>query len=74
MYVDKEIINWVELNPPERSRTYYFGNGDEIKFENVKRIEIRDSGKHRIETVAGAKAFVTTGWLCLMIDTDEWTC
>ena len=42
-------INWVVLDPPERKRTYRFPTC-EISFDNVIRIEVRDSGKHRIET------------------------
>lgn len=66
-------IKWVELNPPERKRKYTFPDGSSITFDDVTRIEVRESGKHRIETKAGRKAFVSPGWLWLEIDTDEWT-
>jgi hypothetical protein len=46
-------INWTELAPPERKRTYHFPGGDTVSFENVTRIEVRDSGKHRVETADG---------------------
>ena len=65
-------IKWTELNPPERKRTYRFPCG-EVEFENVVRVEVRESGKHRIETAAGRKAFVSPGWISLEIDTDKWT-
>lgn len=67
-------IKWTELNPPEKRRTYHFTGGDEITFENVTRIEVRDSGKHRIETADGRKAFVSPGWLWIELDVAEWTC
>jgi hypothetical protein len=67
-------INWTELAPPERKRTYHFPGGDTVSFENVTRIEVRDSGKHRVETADGRKAFVCPGWLWLEIDVDQWTC
>jgi hypothetical protein len=67
-------INWIDLSPKERSRTYHFPNGESVTFENVKRIEIRESGKVRIETENGRKAFVAPGWLWLEIDVDDWTC
>jgi hypothetical protein len=67
-------IKWTELNPAERKRTYHFPGGDSISFENVVRIEVRDSGKHRIETADGRKAFVCPGWLWMEIDVPEWTC
>jgi hypothetical protein len=67
------MINWVELNPPERVRVYHFPNNETITFYGVKRIEVRESGKHRIETTDGNKYFVSPGWLWLKIDTDEWT-
>lgn len=66
-------INWVELNPPERSRTYYFPGGGKVVFENVTRIEVRESGKHRIETANGRKAFVSPSWIMMEVDTDQWT-
>jgi hypothetical protein len=66
-------IAWVVLSPPERRRTYYFPGGDEISFYDVVRIEVRPSGKHRIETKDGHKAFVAPGWLWLIINSDDWT-
>lgn len=67
-------IKWTEFNPPERKRVYHFPGGDVAEFVNVTRIEIRDSGKHRIETADGRKAFVCPGWIWLEIDVDQWTC
>lgn len=66
-------INWTELNPPEKSRTYTFSTGLKITYENVVRIEVRESGKHRIETADGKKAFICPGWIALDIDVPEWT-
>jgi hypothetical protein len=66
-------INWTELDPPERKRTYYFPGGEFVTFENVMRVEVRESGKHRIQTGAGRKAFVCPGWLWMEIDVDDWT-
>lgn len=67
-------IKWTELNPPERKRTYHFPGGSSVSFDGVARIEVRESGKHRIETSDGRKAFVGPGWLWLEIDVDSWTC
>ena len=81
-------IKWTELNPPERKRTYVYESGLQVEFTNVKRIEIRDSGKHRIEAdsvavlmpsgenyfASGGKGFVAPGWVALILDVDEWTC
>jgi hypothetical protein len=66
-------INWTVLDVPERKRTYTFPGGDVVVFENVTRIEVRESGKHRIETANGRKAFVSPGWLILEIEVDEWS-
>jgi hypothetical protein len=67
-------IKWTELNPVEKSRTYTFPSGFKITYENVVRIEVRESGKHRIETASGQKAFVCPGWIALDIETPEWSC
>ena len=64
-------IKWVEVN--ERSRAYKFPGGELLRFDNVVRIEVRESGKHRIETKDGEKAFVNSGWIWLKIDADAWT-
>jgi hypothetical protein len=66
-------IQWTELSPPERKRTYHFPNGEMMTFENVVRVEVRESGKHRIETKDGRKAFVCPGWLWMELDVDTWT-
>lgn len=68
-----EPINWFILDPPERKRTYYFPGGMKYEFENVSKIEIRPSGKHRLESSDGKKAFVNTGWEVIVIEADEWT-
>jgi len=68
-------INWTELNPPERSRTYVYPEGEgNLTYENVVRLEVRASGTHRLETADGKKVFVRPGWKAVEIDTDEWTC
>lgn len=67
-------IAWTELNPAEKSRTYTFPTGLRITYDNVVRIEIRESGKHRIETADGKKAFICPGWVALDIDTPVWSC
>jgi hypothetical protein len=65
-------IKWTEIKG-EKSRSYKFPSGDVLRFDNVVRIEVRESGKHRIETADGEKAFVNTGWIWLKIEADEWT-
>lgn len=67
-------IKWTELNPPEKRRVYVFANGVRLKLKNVVRIEVRESGKHRVETAEGRKLFVAPGWLWVEIETDAWTC
>lgn len=66
-------INWTELNPPERKRAYVFPDGTRLELENVTRVEVRDSGKHRVETADGRKVFVSPGWLWMELDMDAWT-
>lgn len=73
------VINWTEFGPPERKRTYHFPGGEVLTFEGVTRIEIRDSGKHRVECAPGKdgkvrRAFVSPGWLWVELDIDDWTC
>jgi len=65
-------INWTELIPPERKRTYHFPNGGLLVLEDVARIEVRESKVHRIETAAGRKVFVSPTWNWLEIETGNW--
>jgi len=66
-----DAIKWVQVK--ERTRVYCFPGGEMLTFEEVVRVEVRESGKHRIETAKGEKAFVNTGWLWMKIDAEEWT-
>lgn len=66
-------IAWTVLDKPERRRTYHFPGGLTATFEDVVKVEVRESGKHRIETASGRKAFIAPGWLWMEIETDEWT-
>lgn len=63
-------IQWKEVN--ERKRTYHYGGDETLVLQNVTRIEVRDSGTHRLETADGRKLFVRPEWLWIEIDTDDW--
>ena len=65
-------IDWTEITG-ERFRTYTYPDGSKFTYEGVCRIEVRASGKHRLETTDGKKAFVEKGWLTLDIDADDWS-
>lgn len=67
-------ISWTDLNPPERKRTYVFPGGERLVLENVTKLEVRESGKHRVETKDGRKLFVAPGWLWIELEMDNWTC
>jgi hypothetical protein len=64
-------LKFVILNPPERKRIYQFPT-HRLVLSNVTKIEIRDSGKHRLECDQG-KIWVNAGWLWIELDVDEWT-
>jgi hypothetical protein len=71
--METKELKFVELNPPERSRTYVYGDGSEITINNVARICIRDSGSNRIETTDGQKWVILAGFKAVRIDMDSWT-
>ncbi len=66
-------INWTEISPPETKRTYFFPDGKMIVVDSLCKIEVRESGKHRLECTNGRKLFVSPGWVALEIVADEWT-
>ncbi len=64
-------LDWKPIEG-ERSRTYYYGDGNNITIENVIKLCVRPSGNHRIETSSGKKVIMAADWLCLELDTDKW--
>lgn len=66
-------IPFTELNPPERKRTYYFPSGPSLTVNDVTHIEVRQSGKHRLQCKNGDKVFVAPNWNYIIVDVDEWT-
>ena len=62
----------IKLDKPERKRTYIFASS-RVEIENVVAVGVRQSGTHRLETADGRKWIVSTGWLAIELDMDEWT-
>lgn len=62
-----------KLDSPERKRIYIFPGGDRVEFVHVTGLEVRPSGRHRVETADGQKAIVAAHWLAIEIDVDAWT-
>lgn len=56
----------------ERSRTYIFRDGD-MTIVGVTALCVRGSGTHRLETAAGSKYIVPTGWVAIKIDAEDWS-
>lgn len=65
-------MNFTKLDPPERKRTYHF-RGQSISYENVTAIEVRSSGRHRLELADGRKIIVQPDWLAVELEVDSWT-
>lgn len=63
---------WNDLNPAERSRTYTYAGGEVLRYENVSRVKVSESGTHYLEH-AGGKAIVAPGWRSVELDMDGWT-
>lgn len=63
---------WETLNPPERSRTYQYPNGESLTYKNVTRVKVSESGNHYLDA-DGVKAIVAPGWRAVELDMDAWT-
>lgn len=63
---------WQDFTPPERSRVYYWPNGEAEKYRDVSRIKVGESGNHYLSHAEG-KTIVAPGWLRIELDIDEWT-
>jgi hypothetical protein len=70
---DAKKPEFVQLDPPENSRTYKFPGGESVTLTNVTAICIRKSGMHRLETSNGLKHIVPPGWLHIVIEVADWT-
>lgn len=64
---------WNDLNPAERARIYTYAGGEVLRYENVTRVKVSESGTHYLETAAGQKAIVAPGWRSVELDMDGWT-
>jgi hypothetical protein len=65
---------WIELNPPEKKRTYLYPNKEKIEYKGVTKLKVSSSGNHYIETAGGVKAIVAPGWRAILLEMDKWTC
>lgn len=62
-----------ELKPPERSRIYFFPNGETVKLENVTHFAASTT-THRLKTGDGKLHIVPlAGWLHIEIEADSFT-
>ncbi len=68
--MDKPVMQ--QFSPPERKRTYHFPNG-KLVIENVVAICVRPSGTHRLDSADGRKWIVSSGWIAIELDVDDWT-
>lgn len=61
------------LNPPEKSRTYYYPNGEMFMIQEVVALGVSASGNHRVESASGRKFIVMAGFFAIEIDTPAWS-
>lgn len=66
-------VTMQEINPPEKSRVYFFPAGETVRLEGVKAVAVRPSGTHRVATTDGKLHIVPVGWLHIEIDAEGWT-
>lgn len=65
--------DWVELKWIEKSRIYYFPEGNELEINNVVAVKVKESGTHRLKTSDGKLWIIPTGWLAIALDTEDFT-
>jgi hypothetical protein len=63
---------WLDINPPEKKRTYMYADGTELSIAGVCRLRVSQSGTHYINTPDG-KYIVPKGWRAIRLDIDSWT-
>lgn len=63
----------IQLETPERKRTYIYPGGERLQVEGVTMIRLGSGYHHYLECADGSKVIMAPGWLAIEIDTDEWT-
>lgn len=67
-------IELLPLDPPEKSRTYVWPDGQTIKLMDVTHFKLSPmSGNHRLKTADGHVHIVAPGWRHIEIDAKEFT-
>jgi hypothetical protein len=64
-------FEWKEISG-ETCRTYIFPGG-KYDVYNVRRLCVRPSGTHRLETENGHKYIIPTGWIAIEIVAEAWS-
>lgn len=63
--------------PPEKRRTYIFGDEQQITFENVVATWEKENGTtHRLETTGNSNGnfhIVQSGWKAITLEIDGWS-
>ncbi len=54
----------------EISRTYIFEHPNEVQVDDVRNIEVSDSGGHRLTCNNGSMIYVRAGWYAIEIESD----
>lgn len=65
-------LDFKEIAHAESARTYIFASG-EVTVRGAKRICVRPSGGHRLETESGEKVIVSPGWLAIRLEAERWS-
>ena len=55
----------------EKSRTYLFDTGQSVRYEDVQRIAVSDSGNHYLTLGDGRKVIVACRWVAIEFE-GEW--
>jgi len=66
-------IELMQLDSPERRRTYFFPGGETVTLENVTHFLARESGTHRLRTADGKFHIIPPGWFHVELDMDGFT-
>ena len=57
-------IKWTDISS-EEYREYTFPNGEKVKIESPKKLNVSDSGGHRVVDGEGKGHYIPNGWIHL---------
>ena len=69
-FINESGLNFQDISS-ETERTYLFSNGISVNIKNPTKLNVSDSGGHRIFDESGTSHYIPAGWIHLFWTVKE---